>query len=137
LCEYYGLLYTAYSACDMKMWEGVQGICPDGWHVPTRKEWEKLFETIGGYSAAKELLPGGSTDFNALFAGAGGTFGTDENLDFQGREDITYFWSSTPLKPSPPAYSHWNLALIKGQDRISTGYSSNVSLFSVRCIKND
>jgi uncharacterized protein (TIGR02145 family) len=139
LCNYYGLLYTAYSACDLKMWENVQGICPDGWHLPTRKEWETLIETIGGINSAKELLPGGSTDFNALFAGWGIQVKEEARFSwiFEGRGEITYFWSSTPLKPSPPANSHWNLAILKGENQIYTGYSGNANFLSVRCIKNN
>jgi uncharacterized protein (TIGR02145 family) len=33
---------------------GVQGVCPDGWHVPSDEEWEELAQYIsndnGGYS---------------------------------------------------------------------------------------
>jgi uncharacterized protein (TIGR02145 family) len=144
MCKKYGRLYTAYSASDMKMWEGVQGICPKGWHIPTRKEWETLIETIGGYLAATELLPGGSTDFNALFGGWGHevmihdpVMGDYKGWEFIGQEQITYFWASTPLKPAPPAYSHWNIALLKGEDRIYTGYSGNANFISVRCIRNE
>jgi uncharacterized protein (TIGR02145 family) len=126
------------------MWEGVQGICPKGWHIPTRKEWETLIETTGGINSAKKLLPGGSTDFNALFAGwghevwvHGPVMGDYKSWEFIGQEQITYFWASTPLKPAPPAYSHWNIALLKGEDRIYPGYSSNANFLSVRCIKNE
>ena len=142
-CLYYGRLYTAYSAADMKMWEGSQGICPKGWHLPTREEWEILISTIGGYSSASELLIGGSSDFNALYAGWGEKVvrminGERETLwIFHGLGSITYFWSSTPLKPIPPGCSHWNIALLKGKDRIYTGYSGNANFLSVRCIKNE
>jgi uncharacterized protein (TIGR02145 family) len=27
---------------------GVQGICPNGWHVPSDAEWEQLFIYVGG-----------------------------------------------------------------------------------------
>lgn len=30
----------------------IQGICPDGWHVPSYAEWEVLFESVGGKSGA-------------------------------------------------------------------------------------
>ncbi len=143
-CGYYGLHYTAYSAASMNMREGAQGICPKGWHLPTRKDWEILISTIGGYSSASELLLGGSTDFNALFAGWGEKKiksleggGTETKWEFIGQGSITYFWSSTPLKPAPPAYSHWNIAMLKGEDKIYPGYSGNANFLSVRCIKNE
>ena len=38
----------------------IQGVCPDGWHIPTLEEWEKLFHYVlditGGHSLAKTLM---------------------------------------------------------------------------------
>lgn len=31
---------------------GVQGICPDGWHLPSNTEWEQLATYLGGESVA-------------------------------------------------------------------------------------
>ncbi|MCX6227296.1 MAG: hypothetical protein NTV01_21550 [Bacteroidia bacterium] len=141
-CYKWGRLYTAYSAASMNMRERAQGICPNGWHLPTRKEFETLITSIGGYSAARELLPGGSTDFNALYVGLGekvlksnGVF-TWYEFEFRGFGSITYFWSSTPLN-GQGAMSHWTLTLIKGIDEISKGFQDNASFLSVRCIKNE
>jgi len=142
-CWKYGRLYTVYSAASMNLREGAQGICPDGWHLPTRKEWETLITEIGGYSASKELLPGGSTDFNAQYVGWGETVSkvvdgqSETNYKFSGFGSVTYFWSSTPLRGWPVAVSHWNVTLIKGQDEISRGYSGNATFMSVRCVKNE
>jgi len=56
----------------------VQGICPDGWHLPTRTEWNALFTEVGGKSTAGKILKsqtgwdGNGTDeygFSALPAG--------------------------------------------------------------------
>ncbi len=34
----------------------IQGICPDGWHIPSKTEFEELITTLGGpYVAGKEL----------------------------------------------------------------------------------
>lgn len=30
----------------------VQGICPDGWHLPSNEEWKQLREYLGGYKVA-------------------------------------------------------------------------------------
>ena len=50
----YGLLYNWYattkginSSTDPS---GIQGICPNGWHVPSNSEWTKLFNYIGTQS---------------------------------------------------------------------------------------
>lgn len=79
----------------------VQGICPDGWHLPTRAEWNTLFTEVGGQSTAGKILKsqtgwynnGNGTDcvgFSALPAGlrgSSGGFGNDGNG--------AYFWSAT------------------------------------------
>ena len=41
-------------------------ICPTGWRLPTREDWETLFSEIGGEQNGKELRYGGKYDFNAL-----------------------------------------------------------------------
>ncbi len=55
----YGLLYTWSAAmngapCSDNNPSGVQGVCPEGWHLPSDDEWEELAEYIssdnGGYS---------------------------------------------------------------------------------------
>jgi uncharacterized protein (TIGR02145 family) len=42
----FGLLYTWYSATDNGT---TQGICPEGWHIPTQAEWGRL----GKYQASQ------------------------------------------------------------------------------------
>ncbi len=42
----YGLLYNGYAVGDTR------GLCPEGWHVPSAKEWEKMFEVFGGIEKA-------------------------------------------------------------------------------------
>ena len=34
----------------------VQGICPDGWHLPSPEEWKALYDAIGGVDGAGYLL---------------------------------------------------------------------------------
>lgn len=40
--ETYGIMYNWYAAADPN------GLCPDGWHVPTSDDWEQLFIILGG-----------------------------------------------------------------------------------------
>lgn len=58
-CDKYGRLYTwaaimdsANTKCGWKYECSpkypVQGICPDGWHLPENSEWETLIEAVGG-----------------------------------------------------------------------------------------
>jgi len=43
--EKYGRLYV---------WD--MNVCPEGWHLPTREEWEELYATIGGFEVAAKKL---------------------------------------------------------------------------------
>ena len=106
-CAVAGRLYTWTAAIDsVALYDGgngvdcgykktctlpaqVQGICPNGWHLPTSDEWTILFDAVGGQSNAGKKLKaqtgwysgGNGTNvfgFSALPAGnrgAGGDFG--------------------------------------------------------------
>ena len=41
---------------------GIQGVCPDGWHVPSRSEWEQLSTFV---SSQSEYICGGNASFIA------------------------------------------------------------------------
>jgi len=41
-CDKYGALYQWKEAMQYNFTEGSQGICPDGWHIPTSNEWKIL-----------------------------------------------------------------------------------------------
>ncbi|MBI9067305.1 MAG: hypothetical protein JEZ09_08435 [Salinivirgaceae bacterium] len=53
----YGVLYTWSTAMNGEDTStlnpsGVQGVCPDGWHLPSYTEWEELIDYLGGFSVA-------------------------------------------------------------------------------------
>jgi uncharacterized protein (TIGR02145 family) len=45
-CSLYGGLYQHWMAMCGSTLSGAQGICPDGWHVPTHYEWTTLERTV-------------------------------------------------------------------------------------------
>lgn len=137
-CKIMGGLYSAYHATREDYYGEVSGICPFGWHMPSRKEWETLVNEIGGWDQADKLLPGGNTDFNALYAGfAAITVNASglEGISFKWLNNATYFWSFNKMS-DPFAPNSWNLALIKGEKKFFPGFSDMSSYFSVRCVKN-
>ena len=119
-CTKYGRLYTWAAAIDsMKLANDatnpltcgygvecglsgkVQGICPDGWHLPSDAEWDALITAVGGKSTAGKVLKsqkgwydsGNGTDavgFSALPAGYRNKYG---RFYYDGY--YAYFWSST------------------------------------------
>jgi uncharacterized protein (TIGR02145 family) len=109
-CEIYGGLYMweeamDYAEADTGGIRITQGVCPDGWHIPTTKEWKTLIEFLGEDLAGgmlkdtsalwrpPNLGASNETGFTALPAGAyySNTYlGTGE---FRSLGDFTWFWS--------------------------------------------
>ena len=96
--EEYGLLYNGHAVASGK-------IAPDGWHVPTREEWNALVSQLGGLRRAggkmKEVgtihwkapnhLADNSSGFSARAAGFRHHNGACDDLGTMAR-----FWSATP-----------------------------------------
>ena len=74
-------------------WETARSIAPRGWHLPTRDEWEKLIDHLGGDSKKVYSLmkPGGESGFECLFGGERYARGAFNNLNA-----TAHFWSATP-----------------------------------------
>lgn len=47
-CDIYGALYQWDEIMKYDTFPGIQGICPQGWHIPTRQEWQVLAVFTGG-----------------------------------------------------------------------------------------
>jgi uncharacterized protein (TIGR02145 family) len=50
-CNKYGRLYD---------WKTAKTVCPAGWHLPSRQEWDNLVGTAGGEKIAGKKLKAGS-----------------------------------------------------------------------------
>jgi uncharacterized protein (TIGR02145 family) len=100
----YGYLYD---------WETAKKVAPEGWHLPSRKEWKNFRKALGGrYDAYwyfggtmekvyKKMVDGGSSGFNALFGGIY-IFAYSE---FNNIGECAYFWSSTDSDDGPWYYA--------------------------------
>ncbi len=81
-CDIYGKLYD---------WETAKRVAPPGWHLPSKEEIMTLIRTLTDEeNAYKQIIPGGSSGFNALFGGLRDNEGDSYGI---GREAV--FWSST------------------------------------------
>ena len=136
-CETYGRLYTWSAAMNGSTTPGAQGICPDGWHIPTLADFETLEAYVDDKAAALineiealNYIPSvaqNETSFSALFAGIRYYFGYFNNLGYN-----TFFWSSTEYN-SASAYSvslGYNYSDVDLNDRVKG------SGFSVRCVQD-
>ena len=121
----------------------VQGICPVGWHLPTREEWDTLISVAGGGKSGKSLKSSvewyngkNGTDaygFSALPAGMKIIYRHYGEAKFSVERRSTYFWSSTELD-SINAYGVYLFYYKNGADLVMDDKELGGS---VRCIKND
>lgn len=135
-CITYGGLYMWDEAMNYSTTEGTQGICPQGWRIPTLAELETLkSEVADDGNALKEVGQGSdagagtnTSGFSALLAGYVTYLGHGKVWGGLGTE--TQIWSSTLFS----TYFPYNLFL--------AGYNSNISNSpnhkdygsSIRCI---
>ena len=113
----------------------IQGVCPNGWHLPSGAEWETLFNAVGGSSTAGTKLKSmsgwnGDTDAFGFSALPAGSRYSREHYSNEGSD--AYFWSSTEDE-SNRAY---DMHLHYDSDYASLGNFSKGNGFSVRCLKD-
>lgn len=154
----YGYLYNWNAVAHTVANSGnqhVQGVCPNGWHIPAITEWEELFGYLAGQSAmlcqgdsqyvakalaSKTLWAASEMDcaignklslndasgFHALPAGM--FYG---KFDFFGK--VARFWSSSVshAQGKCDVYMNWDEAVVKKNDQ-----DPAVVGFSVRCLRN-
>jgi len=95
----YGYLYD---------WETAMKVAPDGWHLPSKKEWKVFRKSLGSTleitsyerKVYKQMVAGGSSGFEALF---GGAYIISYN-EFRGIGETAYFLSSTMTGNGPVNY---------------------------------
>lgn len=132
-------LYTWAGIMGADTTEGSQGICPDGWHVPSDTELTILSTllTNSGFScdaslvhgiyscdgASTKMLPGGSSGLNVVPAGY-------YNGGFSNRDTNFFIWTSTSSGGS--AWSRRYNSSIQLQHYLGAKTMSLVG----RCIKN-
>lgn len=120
--EIYGKLYD---------WETAKRICPDGWHLPTKAEWEEMININGGmYSAGENLKSGGSSNFNAVMGGC--YIYSCSNGGFQNFGTNGLYWSANN---GTSELAHGRILYNPGDACYSDSYNKT-SLLSVRYIKD-
>jgi len=150
----YGVLYNwtaamAEAAGSNANPSGVQGICPNGWHLPGDAEWEQLAQTIntrkGPYHQSGDNwndvgnhlkatsgwnnLGNGTDDFgfSALPGGYRYYYGSFYHI-----RDTGYWWSTTENNDGNAWYRYLHYS---NSDFSRTNYSRDYG-FSIRCIRD-
>jgi uncharacterized protein (TIGR02145 family) len=132
--DVYGALYNGYTVMQGKL-------CPSGWHIPSREEWQLLRDFLGDTTKAGGKLKESGTDhwlspnkgadnstgFNALGAGIRYFEGT-----FSSSQSFSGIWSSTESSQS----NLWSTSLYYGDASLGINLRSRKYGFSVRCLKD-
>lgn len=122
-----------------------QGICPNGWHVPTAEEWSTL-DRYPGFSSGTVLKAkygwynDGNGDDKYSFAAlpAGGASGS--KVSFVGMWGN--FWTASPQSkttdvPSPNSRDNADKYIMYyNSDNVMSGFISKDYAYSVRCVRN-
>ncbi len=155
-CAIYGGLYEWPEAMQYDTTEGVQGICPAGWHIATDNEWKILEGTVDsqypvgdpewdgtgwrGYDAGGNLKEAGTSHWfspnsgatnSSGFTGLPGGYRSYDNGSFYTLGMYGYFWSSSQYSTDAAWRRglHFIIAYVSRYD-LNKDYG-----FSVRCLK--
>lgn len=123
LCRAYGGYYTFNEVLDVAAEESptdAEGLCPDGYHVPSVEEWLALFglsgstqpnsdgeyfipDVVGPYKDPFSWTSGSTADnlLNGFRAQAAGVYTKSSNPVFTDVGDAAYFWTSTVTPDDP------------------------------------
>jgi len=154
-CTIYGGLYQWDEMMQYVTTEGVQGICPPGWHIPTNDEWKNLEGFVDsqygigdpewdkssqqrGFDAGFNLKSNKGWDSNGngldlhnfCALPSGGRYYNDGSFNVVGR--YGYFWNSTELNSS---YA-WYRSLSYSRIEVYLGYRYKTYGYPIRCLKN-
>lgn len=159
-CTSDGALYQWDQAMCGSTTAGAQGICPDGWHIPTHDEFTDLARQVcrdNGHSNCDMIFPKNTSTYGWLGTDEGdslktastchggencGTSGFDafltgyrftlEDGSFVYNGSSTLFWSSSLWNSS---YA-WRRSLHSDYTGVCRSYNDKLDGFSVRCLKD-
>lgn len=132
LCALFGGLYS---------WEHAQSVCPKGWHLPSREEYEQLVQYAaerckdGECDAVKSLKSGNEwnspgtdeTGFSAL--GGGKCAIKDGDVSCSMRKSAGHWWTSSSVEDQGVAMRITGQVAFPVQDK-------RYAYYSVRCVED-
>lgn len=137
----YGALYEWDELMQYVTTAGSQGLCPNGWHIPTDGEWQNMLVAAGvnsvtgvGANKLKQVgegfATGAGTDlsgFSAKAAGDRDAFGIFYGLTYR-----FIFWTSSQSNPG----SAYHYTIWAEKDTIEHLNTQKMTGLSCRCVKN-
>lgn len=128
-------------------WPTAKKVCPVGWHLPTKAEWQHLIQKAGGLEKAGSNLMSTTSwennrgkdilKFNAKPAGYWDAF----DDEFRGQGKYGNWWTSTvvEVEEGDEEYadkSAWIYSIEFNKDSISCDELYTIFKYSVRCVKD-
>ena len=151
-CSRYGRLYSWAIVMNGAPASGLvpsgeQGLCPDGWHVPSAAEWDALKSYVDSltdgmgafsirsifnwtvYSSKYDSLNYTGTDLFGFSAVAGGY---EDSVGFSELGEIATWWTASEYNSTHAM----NRDLFYDSKWMGTGHTSKADLRSLRCVKD-
>ncbi len=125
-CDSFGGLYPWNELMNYVSTEGAQGICPIGWHIPTKTDWNTLVGLYPYESSSDSLVWTGNTGFDALLGGYSNGVGGFFQQGIIG----TYYSSHM-------SYGSNYRREFTGTGRVKRKVCSPSDAYSVRCVRDD
>lgn len=141
-CAVYGGLYQWNELMQYDTLPGSQGICPDGWHVPTIADFGILMDTLGGWNYAGEKIketglrywssPNPATNESGFSARGAGIY---NGVGFGSYKTSTDFFTSNRSANDPDVIYYVSLLYYDIKAKL-LNFGSQATGRSVRCIKD-
>ncbi len=124
ICENgYGRLYT---------WDAALTACPEGWHLPSKEEWETIIAKYGGQGTEEGYDNLVNGPFNAFLSGF--RYMNRDDAIYQDKDSAGYYWTSTP---DMSGYYAYYSRFRKGRKNSVTLNTKEVETGrSCRCVKD-
>ena len=136
--DIYGHLYNFFAVTDSRK------LCPAGWHVPSKSDWDILINYLGGVNVAGTRLKEPGTehwetaggDNMSGFTGLAGSWRGGDGLFYYYTRFVGCFWTSTLSKNS--TNNPWTLFLLQSAnvEYNNDSYHTQKAGNSIRCIKD-
>lgn len=126
------------------------GVCMEGWHVPSKEEWDALVEYLGGTGAGGKMKEEGTTHwsggngtnesgFTAIAMGyrnaVDGNFYDYPDASGGGATQA-YWWSSSKISVAPYGDGFAEHIGVANTNNVIFGYNPWRQGFSIRCLQD-
>lgn len=119
-CQLFGRLYN---------WTSAKRLCPKGWRLPKKEEWNQLLQQHGGTTNAFPTLANTPSGFNLTY---GGVY-HPVSKDFGFFNENGNYWTAT----SYDRQTAWHINISKSFEKIFSLVEDNQLAFSCRCIEGE